>query len=118
MPGICSGIRDFFGLRAKVANTEMVLTWDSDQPASKTRRNEACGTRYCKTVKADLQAMTGDKTLKVSCDEFPFAATEEGGKFLTTLNANPGRVQRTCVPDWQQTLQGNCNRKTMPFHST
>lgn len=62
--------------------------------------------------------MTGDKTLKVSCDEFPFAATEEGGKFLTTLNANPGRVQRTCVPDWQQTLQGNCNRKTMPFHST
>ena len=51
----------------------------------------------------------GDRSIALSCDEFPFASSEEGGNFLSTLNSNPTTAQRTCVPAWQNTLQGNCN---------
>lgn len=46
----------------------------------------------------------------VSCDEFPIASTEEGGSYFGRLPNNPTAIATTCVPDWQQNLQGNCHK--------
>lgn len=58
----------------------------------------------------------GDRSIALSCDEFPFASSEEGGNYYTTLSNNPTTAQRTCVPAWQNTLQRNCNSE-FPIHS-
>ena len=81
------------------------------------RREAACGNHYCGNTQDGLQKWTGDRGLKISCDEFPFAATEEGGNFLATLNQNPTNARLICVPVWQDTLQGNCNSKSLPLGS-
>lgn len=49
----------------------------------------------------------------VNCDEFPFASTEEGGYGWAGNDrglapTNPVGTTRTCVPEWQNSLQGNC----------
>lgn len=105
VPGICNGIQTFFAKRG-LANSEMVLTWDSGDKRSKARRDAACGSKYCSDFQKTLVRDFGNRNIKVSCDEFPFASTEEGGSYLGT---NPVVTQRTCVPAWQQNLQGNCN---------
>lgn len=113
VPGICSGIQSFFGIRA-LANSDMVLTWDPEIKRTTVRRLATCGPSYCSTEEETLQRLTADSSIRISCDEFPFAGTEEGGNFLRTLNQNPGEAQTTCVPAWQNTLQGNCNSKLVP----
>ncbi len=111
VPGICSGIQAFFTNR-DLANSDTVLTWSPD--GFSARRTAACGSQYCLGIQTGLRTFTQDRTLKVSCDEYPFASTEEGGNFLNTLNTNPTNPQLTCVPAWQNSLQGNCNSKPVP----
>lgn len=89
----------------------MILTWDNNGDRSRARRAIACGERYCTDGQEVLAISAGlnPGKLKLSCDEFPFASTEEGGNYLSTLRVNPTNPQRTCVPAWQNTLQGTCN---------
>jgi hypothetical protein len=91
----------------------MVLTWDNFADRVTSRRTDpaSCGTSYCSGVQSLLRQATGVDGALVSCDEYPFAAVEEGGGYLTTIPLNPTQNQKTCVPDWQQRLQSNCNSK-------
>lgn len=112
MFGIANGITTFLQGRA-LANSQMVLTWDpirADSPNG-GRRAQACGTSYCLASNTNLKAVSGVRNIETSCDEFPFAGTEEGGNWLSTQpnlqqRTNP---QLTCVPAFQQTIQGSCN---------
>ena len=108
MKGICYGIQTFFNSRG-LANSDIVLTWDPVSTRVDTRRNQACGSSYCTPAQTQLQTTIGDRNIAISCDEFPFAGTEEGGNYYTTLPNNPTNAQKTCVPAWQNSLQGNCN---------
>jgi hypothetical protein len=124
IPGICTSIRRY--LTAHGINTDQYpLHWDPIYRP--TRYNQACGkTRNpCSGANGDDQRYKatlginippGKRPLLVSCDEFPFASSEEGGwGWQTSLKdaalhpTYPLGTTRTCVPDWQQSLQGNCN---------
>lgn len=102
VPGICSGIQSFF-MGHSLAKSDQVLTWDPNPSRVNDRRDDACGSSYCTPLQNRLQNSIGDRNIKISCDEFPFAGTKEGGNYLGP--------QLTCVPAWQNTLQGNCNSK-------
>ncbi|KAL2060601.1 hypothetical protein VTL71DRAFT_9242 [Oculimacula yallundae] len=106
---ICSGIQGFF-TRQGVGNSDIVLTHDNNKARSGVRRGAACGTSYCKPVVDALKAATGDSRIDMSCDEFPFAGSLEGGSFYGSLANGLGGVAQTCVPRYQQSLQGNCNK--------
>ena len=115
VPGIYSGISAFFKEHA-LANSDIILTWDNNAQRGDTRRSQVCGKAFCNAQQTQLRTLTGDKSIALSCDEFPFASSEEGGKFLSTRDRNPITAQKTCVPAWQNSLQGNCNSE-FPFHS-
>lgn len=125
LPGICTSIRKFLGNNGIISD-KYLLTYDSYN--QDTRRRQTCtGSRNpCAGPsgenalrKAQLGApFDGAKNL-VNCDEFPFASTEEGGYGWARSDAgifpaNTHGVTRTCVPEWQNTLQGNCNGKLKP----
>lgn len=104
--GICPPVQDWY-TRNSFANSGVTLTWDPDKGRTNTRRRETCDAAHsCNRPQMALQTLIGDNTIAISCDEFPFAGSEEGGNFYT----NQGRAaSATCVPAWQNTLQGNCN---------
>jgi hypothetical protein len=123
IPGICSSVRNF--LTARNINTDQYpLHWDPSNDDK--RRGETCGTddrNPCTgttgldtRTKATLGIVLPPKKYLVTCDEFPFASSQEGGwGWATNLGnaalypANPLGVTRTCVPEWQNSAQGNCN---------
>lgn len=121
MPGICSSISTFLGNwryqpGSRGTATSWTLTWESKD--AKTRRRKSCPSGYCKsdnqarldTVWADSSGKQSSKDMLTNCDEFPFASTEEGGsEFYKLYPDNPTGTTRTCVPTWQNSLQGNCN---------
>ncbi|KAL8729755.1 MAG: hypothetical protein Q9181_004891 [Wetmoreana brouardii] len=108
--GICTGVQKFF-YDNTLANSEMVLTWDNNEERSDDRRYEVCGNQNpCPDEQSRIRTATGNYRIDLSCDEFPFASSEEGGNFLRTLTTRPTAAERTCVPAWQNTLQGNCNK--------
>ncbi|KAI4193916.1 MAG: hypothetical protein LQ350_008076 [Teloschistes chrysophthalmus] len=109
VPGICTGIRDWY-LAGGLANSAVTLTWDTNKKRSDTRRGQTCGDSYCGPEQTRLRGLTGDRSLEISCDEFPFASSEEGGDFYSTLTTNPRQASKVCVPRWQQQHQSNCNR--------
>jgi hypothetical protein len=120
IPGICTSVRKY--LTAHGINTDQYpLHWD---PLNNQRRRD----QSCDGPRSPCTGPTGDNqryktTLGingaiVSCDEFPFASSEEGGWGWDTplgeaalYPTNPLGTTRTCAPVWQQTLQGNCNSK-------
>ncbi|KAF1992251.1 glycoside hydrolase family 18 protein [Aulographum hederae CBS 113979] len=116
VPGICTGQQDYFRRRS-LPNTGYVLTFDPnvvpklDSKRIDARRNFACKRinkkGFCSQVNEGYQAFTGFERLS-SCDEFPYASSEEGGDFTSTDPLRPIRLSSTCVPAWQQTIQGNC----------
>jgi len=122
IPGICSSVRRY--LTAHGINTDQYpLHWDPSYTSE--RRAETCSESRspCSGTSGEnavYKAATGISNALVSCDEFPFASTEEGGwgwQYALRDNAlnptNPLGTTRTCVPVWQQNLQGNCN-STLP----
>ena len=40
----------------------------------------------------------------LSCDEFPFASSEEGGAYFGNLATSPTAISTLCVPIWQQSI--------------
>jgi hypothetical protein len=120
IPGICTSVRKY--LTAHGINTNQYpLHWDPIY--NEKRRGQSCdGSRSpCTGPNGDnerYKTTLGINGAIVSCDEFPFASSEEGGwGWDTPLGdaalhpTNPLGTTRTCVPVWQQTLQGNCNSK-------
>jgi hypothetical protein len=108
LPGISEGIQRFFNRRG-LANSAITLTWDPKKSRRDDRRSIACGSSYCDTTQTTLRGTAPG--IQVSCDEFPFAGSEEGGGFLQTLATDPTNTEATCIPAWQNTAQGNCNSK-------
>ncbi|KPM43205.1 hypothetical protein AK830_g3330 [Neonectria ditissima] len=137
LPGICSSINRFTDNWYRMAGSirsdnpsicnedGCALTWDSDQPQQGSRRNRACPgqkktnkltqLRYChienrikqKQVFAHVDTDTTDL---INCDEFPFASTEQGGDGFYGLHPDDILgTTRTCVPTWQNEMQGFCN---------
>lgn len=127
--GLCSSIRSFLTNQG-INNDRYVLTYDGVNQAR--RRRETCGTnarnpcggpngenvRVKTTLGPPFNTPALASLSMVNCDEFPFASTEEGGwgyiaseasLFPTTATG----VTRTCVPSYQNDLQGNCNGKSM-----
>ena len=79
---------------------------------TKARRAASCGPQYCIPSNINLEntvAVTKMKGGYVSCDEFPFAGSEEGGDYYGNVVSDPTGAQVACVPVWQQNLQGACN---------
>ncbi|KAI7407956.1 hypothetical protein KC336_g13253 [Hortaea werneckii] len=113
LPGICQGIQRFFRRRG-LANSALTLTWDPFLDRSDDRREYSCprssGGGFCSDLQKTLSSIAGSNAPLTSCDEFPFASSEEGGDYLSTLDNNADYSEATCVPHWQQSLQGNCHR--------
>lgn len=106
------------------------LTFDHDERAQNRRRNQACKVKRrsrCTDPNKALERKLwgpggegkGPNQGLVSCDEFPFASSEEGGNtYDDPEDADIVSLYGTnteCVPTWQQTLQGNCNGESRPF---
>lgn len=103
------------------------LTYDASERNQNRRRNQACRwktTRRSKCVTDNdvrelwLWGQKGKRpeTGLTSCDEFPFASSEEGGNNYDDEHQDMQSLFGTktvCVPTWQQTLQGNCNGKSL-----
>jgi hypothetical protein len=121
MPGICSSITTFlenwrYEPGSRGTATSWTLTWE---PADlKRRRRRSCLAGYCKsdnearldTVWADSSGKKSSKDMLTNCDEFPFASAEEGGPdFYGLYPAKSTGTTRTCVPIWQNSMQGQCN---------
>ncbi|KAL5040855.1 hypothetical protein BDW71DRAFT_212703 [Aspergillus fruticulosus] len=110
--GICDGILGWFASDG-ASSDGVTLTWD---PARRDDRDEyTCnswsGGTFC--TRQNNQLLTDlnippPKTL-VSCDEFPFGGAEEGGDWGAKYATRKRPPTANCVPQWQQTLQGNCN---------
>lgn len=107
--GICGNIQDWHR-RGAVAYGDYVMTYDKSEKRRKARRKIVCGSGYCTKAQNGLKASLGNDDLKLSCDEFPFAGTEEGGGWLGSNNNFPTYAQKRCVPAYQNTRQGNCNK--------
>lgn len=97
VPGLCDPIKALNML-------PRVLTYETG--ASKSRRTAAgvCPTGKCAATNLALKTQTGATGYSLTCDEFPFASTEEGG------NQFFGAAQRsaTCVSDAQNIQAGQC----------
>jgi hypothetical protein len=100
------------------------LTFDADERAQNRRRRQACRGRdrrsKCAADNDNREQIlwgpgsSGQRpaTGLTSCDEFPFASSEEGGDNYDDDNGDMESIFGTktvCVPTWQQSLQGNCN---------
>ena len=115
---ICSGIQGFFTSHG-ITNNELVLTHDINKDRNGDRRDEACPKvfnttnkklgGYCINQVNQLRNSTKDNSIKLSCDEFPFANSKEGGAYFDNLPNTQGGISSTYVPIHQQNLQGNYN---------
>lgn len=123
----------FSSTRSLCRHNGCTLTYDAGATNQRTRRNQACRTRTtprrskCRldnTVrKTWLWGANGNppSTDLTSCDEFPFASSEEGGNNYDSDGADMVSLFGTktvCVPTWQQSLQGNCNGKYSSYNRT
>jgi hypothetical protein len=112
-PGICSNVERFLNNNQR-GNIGVTLTWESGN--QKNRRRRSCPKGVCDADNANYElASLGTATGRdlSNCDEFPFASTEEGGDAFLGLHPDvlTGTV-RTCVPTWQNDVQGNCHSES------
>jgi hypothetical protein len=117
VPGICTNVNKFLTARALSSNG-LALTWEPLY--NEARRKFVCGSgTFCATQNIITMGSIGLSTgiTAVSCDEFPIASSEEGGSFFGTLPNNPTTAAATCVPVWQQALQGNCHSMLSSLHA-
>ncbi|KAF7176523.1 hypothetical protein CNMCM7691_002841 [Aspergillus felis] len=108
--GICSNVQKFLNNNGR-GNIGVTLTWEPGNQSN--RRKRACPTGFCAGDNVNYrQAALGTTTgpALTNCDEFPFASSEEGGSTFLGLNPDvlTGTV-RTCVPTWQNDVQGRCH---------
>ncbi|KAI6779877.1 Killer toxin subunits alpha/beta 1 [Emericellopsis cladophorae] len=76
--------------------------------AEKARRDSQCTSDYCDDEKDELQealGVTANHVPKLQCDEFPWAASEEGGDYEPS-----SRRSQTCVPGPLNRIGCSCVR--------
>nr|POE90696.1 chitinase-3-like protein 1 [Quercus suber] len=119
VPGICDGITQFFSRRGLSSNG-LTLTYEPNDRDARDRVVCVKGIgsdTFCSQTNKDLrntvglQAKRGNGQDLTSCDEFPFGSAEEGGNFFRFDANQRNNPTATCVPVWQQSLQGNCNSR-------
>ncbi len=92
----------------------MTLTYSPDKDTVESRRGAQCPNGFCKPEYDALVAATKVKFKgggAMSCDEAPWASSEEGGDWLDFKN----RAQ-TCVPSFMNSAWGgNCQSKFWLF---
>ena len=117
VPGICDNVASFLLGRGLAPDTGIKLTWDPTH--ADPRRDFLCPTRsggkgFCNQEEQNLIERVGlppGTKRVVSCNEFPFASSEEGGNFFAEIADSKTSPGVKYVPVWQQTLQGMCNGK-------
>ncbi|KAJ2980520.1 hypothetical protein NUW58_g6925 [Xylaria curta] len=117
LPGICRSIRRFL-TNHNIITDQYPLTYDSSVAS------EARWRLTCSDERSPCQGATGEDALikqqlgtpwnaagkKITnCDEFPFKSAEQGGDWNGINPGNPLGTTRTCVPTWQNSMQGVCN---------
>ena len=124
----------FDASRALCRGTSCTLTYDGNNSNRNRRRSQSCedratGLSPCAPFNDDYEqylwgpGSTGNRPNGgfVSCDEFPFASSEEGGNAYDdpagTITNSLFGVKTICAPTWQQNLQANCNGK-LPITAT
>lgn len=139
MPGICQTLQNYMRPyiqvtvdrpgrtpRAICRNGGCTLTYDANKENQQARRTQSCPVTsagsYCRDDNDDremeLWGSLGNRPGSglTSCDEFPFASSEEGGDNYDDAGQPLSSLfdtQTVCVPTWQQNLQGNCNSKIL-----
>ncbi|KAL1835649.1 hypothetical protein VTJ49DRAFT_6294 [Mycothermus thermophilus] len=101
VPGMCEGWRS-------MNNPPTTLTYAPDVTEVNRRRNVQCPKGFCDSRLTALKLATNIpfKTGALSCDEAPWASTEEGGGWLPAVD----RAQ-TCVPSFMNSAWGgNCQQ--------
>jgi hypothetical protein len=144
--GICNSVQSFLnqfdsisvtrgGTSPRYTSSMATMTWEPTKQSA--RREKSCPrspVAYCKNTDNQIKDLVFGKpdplsekrpNWLVTCDEMPFASTEEGGRDYNGLKNNPSMgpdtrkaawqffsltgTSRMCVTAWQQSLQGNCN---------
>lgn len=110
--GICDGIFEWFASDG-ASSDGVTLTWDPNRRNVRDAYtcNRWTGGSYCTEQNEQFNADTGllATRISISCDEFPFGGTEEGGDWGAKYAPRRRPPTANCVPQWQQTLQGVCN---------
>ncbi|KAG5300160.1 hypothetical protein I7I50_06224 [Histoplasma capsulatum G186AR] len=111
---MCDGIKDYTGC----VTEEMELKYEPDKKTRADNRSKKCPDDFCKPENIDCDPanpntpcnqyyqfidfsasqLSNNHPFQLTCDEFPFANSKEGG--------NPKRGTSICVPAWQQNIQG------------
>ncbi|KAL4954842.1 hypothetical protein BDW69DRAFT_193734 [Aspergillus filifer] len=104
--GICENIKNYLDRNSAKPNVwanSMLLTYKAGKGSK--NRNNACSAKAteCKNLKTSLWPANNQqpRALTMSCDEFPFNASEEGGT----------GAEVACVPEAQQKYQGKINNQ-------
>lgn len=88
-----------------------VLTYETGRSSSRRTSAGVCPTGKCAPFNTALKATTGATGYTLSCDEFPYASTEEGGEFMPASQRSA-----TCVSAAQNYQDGQCVSKlTFPI---
>jgi hypothetical protein len=106
--GICTNIITYRNTQSLGGNSNIELTYDNS-PYLTSRRSAVCkrskNTGFCVAENREINTKLGFNlplTGWTSCDEFPFATTEQGG-------GEVGETAQLCVPTSQQDIQSKCN---------
>ena len=99
VPGLCDNILNLAPLRSK-------FTFSQGEKRIDARRNAVCGGSKCQSATTELNKAVRRKGLQLECDEFPWASSEQGGKWLPESQR---RIE--CVTRVQDGWHGNCVSK-------
>lgn len=89
------------------------FTYSGDRELGERRRNAQCGGSFCADEEETLNTYldrTPSTRLRLQCDEFPWASSEQGGLFLDADSRS-----QTCVPAYQNNWHGQCVSKLTSY---
>lgn len=89
----------------RMRNRPTTLTYSGAKHLVEERRKVQCKSGFCKGASEQFEKATGlGIKSPMSCDEAPWASTEEGGDFLDKADRTA-----TCVPSYMNSgFGGNC----------
>jgi len=100
---MCQGYKSVSGLPMTL--TQAFPYNDDQKKAVTARRLAQCPSGYCASKTAALHKAVGysGSEMKLECDEFPWASSEEGGLFKDS-----GSRSQLCIPSAHNGLGGTC----------
>lgn len=102
---MCTGYKGVSGLPMTL--TQAFAANDAQEKAITKRRTSQCPGGYCASKTSALHKAIGysGPDMKLECDEFPWASSEEGGLFKDS-----GSRSQLCIPSAHNGLGGTCIR--------